>query len=157
MRQVLFAIVVSVCLLPTASAATHGDVMTPIKQFIDGFNSGNTKSAYAAYASGDILIIDEFAPHRWTGPHAAQEWAAAYEKHASATGVSDGSVKYGEPTRSEIEGDVAYVIVPTVYNYKQDGRPTTEEGQMTFVLHGSAAGWKISSWTWTGVKPRAAK
>ena len=66
-------------------------------------------------------------------------------------------MRYGVATRSEIEGDVAYVIVPTVYNYKQDGKPTREEGQMTFVLHGSTAGWKISAWTWTGVKPHAAK
>jgi hypothetical protein len=114
MKRALLAIVATLCLIPSASAATRGDVMTPIRQFIDGFNSGDTKSAFAAYSTGDILIIDEFAPHRWTGPHAAQEWAAAYDKHAHATGVSDGSVKYGNPTRTEIEGDAAYVIVPTV-------------------------------------------
>lgn len=66
-------------------------------------------------------------------------------------------MKYGEPTRTEIGGNVAYVIVPTVYNYKQDGRPTTEEGQMTFVLHAEDGGWKISSWTWSGVKPHPAR
>jgi len=128
--------------------------MTPICQFIDGFNTGDTKSAFAAYAPGDILIIDEFAPHRWFGPHAAQDWAAAYDKHAQATGVSGGSVKYGNPTRVEIDGDVAYVIVPTLYVYKERGSPMTEEGQMTFVLLGEPAGWKISSWVWSGVKPR---
>ena len=71
--------------------------------------------------------------------------------------MSDGSVTYGEATRSEIEGDLAYVIVPTVYDYKDHGRATTEEGQMTFVLHGGAAGWKITAWTWSGVKPHPAK
>ena len=74
-----------------------------------------------------------------------------------ATGVSDGSVKYGAPTRTEIEGDVAYVIVPTIYTYKEHGQPLVEEGQMTFVLHAEAAGWKISSWTWSGVKPHTVK
>ena len=49
------------------------------------------------------------------------------------------------------------MIVPTVYNYKQDGRPTSEEGQMTFVLHTENEVWKISSWTWSGVKPHPAK
>ena len=71
--------------------------------------------------------------------------------------MSDGSVKYGDPTRSEIEGDVAYVIVPTVYTYKDHGQPTAEEGEMTFVLHGGKTGWKISAWTWSGVKPHPAK
>jgi hypothetical protein len=156
MKYALLALTASVLLVPSVFAAS-ADTMSPIRQFIDGFNSGDTKSAYAAYANGDILIIDEFTPHRWSGPNAAHEWAEAYEKHAQATGVSDGSVKYGDPTRIEIEGDVAYVIVPTVYNYKQDGRPTTEEGQMTFVLHLESREWKISAWTWSGVKPHPAK
>ena len=138
-------------------AATPADVTTPIHQFIDGFNTGDTKTAYAAYSSGDIAIVDEFAPHRWTGPHAAQDWAADYDKHAQATGVTDGSVQYGPPSRTEIEGDAAYVIIPTIYNYKEHGHPTTEEGQMTFVLHLEENAWKISGWTWSGLKPHPTK
>ena len=157
MKHAILALFAVVLLRSFAFAAPQGDVMTPIRQFIDGFNNGDTKSALAAYASGDILIIDEFAPHRWTGPHAAQDWAAAYDKHAQATGVFDGSVKYGQPTRTEIEGDVAYVIVPTIYLYKEHGNAITEEGQMTFVLHREADVWKISAWTWSGVKPHSAK
>lgn len=157
MKKLILAVLANVLLASSAMAAAPGDVTVPIHQFIDGFNSGDLKSAYAAYASGDILIIDEFAPHRWIGPHAAHEWAADYDKHATATGVSDGSVKYGAPTRTEIEGEVAYVIVPTVYNYKEHGQALTEEGQMTFVLHADPGGWKISAWTWSGVKPHAMK
>lgn len=154
MKHALLALA-AILLVPCAFAAS-ADVMTPIRQFIDGFNNGDAKITFAAYATGDILIIDEFAPHRWAGPNAAHEWADAYDKHAHATGVSDGSVKYGKPTRTEIEGNVAYVIVPTVYNYKQDGRPTTEEGQMTFVLRVQDGAWKISAWTWSGVRPHPA-
>jgi hypothetical protein len=33
-------------------------------------------------------------------------------------------VKYGAPTRTEIEGDAAYVIIPTTYLYKERGKPT---------------------------------
>jgi len=73
--------------------------------------------------------------------------AADYDKHAQATGVSDGIVKYGAPTRTEIEGDAAYVIVPTTYLYKERGQPTAEEAD-DFVLHAEAGGWKIRNWTW---------
>ncbi len=156
MRKIIFTLLVSLLAVPGMSAATP-DVTAPIRQFIDGFNTGDTKSAYASYATGDITIVDEFAPHRWVGPHAAQDWAADYDKHALATGVSDGTVKYGAPTRTEIEGDLAYVIIPTTYLYKDHGKATVEEGQMTFVLHTEAGGWKIRSWTWTGVKPHPAK
>lgn len=154
---VVLAAALATLLASTGMATESRDVTVPIHQFIDGFNTGDVKSAYAAYASGDVIIVDEFAPHRWIGPHAAQDWAADYDKHAQATGVSDGSVKYGAPTRTEIEGEVAYVVVPTVYNYKEHGQPRTEEGQMTFVLHAEAGGWKISAWTWTGAQPHAAK
>ena len=156
MNKTILVLLAVVLLVPAVVVASE-DVTAPIHQFIDGFNTGDVKSAYAAYASGDIMIIDEFAPHVWTGPHAAQDWAADYNKHAQATGVSDGSVKYGAATRTEIEADVAYVVIPTVYNYKDHGQATTEEGQMTFVLRKEKGAWKIGAWTWTGVEPHPAK
>ena len=157
MKKLALALLANALLATTVVAAPAADVTKTINQCIDAFNNGDLKSFNAAYAAGDIVIVDEFAPHRWIGPDAPQAWATAYDKHAKATGVSDGSVKYGAPMRTEIEGDVAYVIVPTVYNYKQNGNPTTEEGQMTFVLHAEAAGWKIRSWTWSGVQPHPAQ
>ena len=157
MRKTLLALLAGVLLVPGAMAAAPGDVTKPIHQFIDGFNSGDVKSAYAAYATGEITIVDEFAPHLWTGPHAAQDWAAEYEKHAKATGVTDGKVTYGAPTRMEIEGDMAYVVMPTKYLYKERGKSLVEEGQITVVLHAETGGWKMRGWTWSGVKPHAPK
>ena len=49
------------------------------------------------------------------------------------------------------------MVMPTTYLYKEHGKPLAEEGQMTFVLHVEAGSWKISGWTWTGVKPHPAK
>ena len=156
MRKAILALLVSLPVVLSGTSAASPDVTAPIHQFIDGFNNGDTKSAFAAYSKGDITIVDEFAPHRWLGPHAPQDWAADYEKHAQATGVSDGVVRYGPPTRTEIEGDAAYAIVPTTYLYKQRGQAMAEEGQMTFVLHAEAGNWKIRSWTWSGAKPHPA-
>jgi hypothetical protein len=157
MKKAILALIACIPLAPAATAAVGGDLTAPIRQFIDAFNSGDTKSEYAACAKGDIVIMDEFAPHLWVGPRAPQQWAADYDKHAQATGVTDGRVTYGAPTRKEVEGDKAYVIVPTVYLYKEHGKPLVEEGQLTLTLHVEAAAWKITGWTWTGVKPHAPK
>jgi hypothetical protein len=157
MKKAALALFASILLASTALAAQPGDVMVPIRQFVDGFNTGDTHSAFAAYEDGDVTIVDEFYPHRWTGPHAAKDWAADYEKHATSTGVTEGIVKYRAPTRTEIQDDLAYVIIPTVYLYKEHGKPIAEEGQATFVLHAEPSGWKIRSWTWSGVKPHPAK
>ena len=154
---VVLILLFSFPLTHAAFAAGRGDVTAPIHQFIDGFNTSDVKSAYAAYTTGDIVIVDEFAPHLWTGPQAPPQWAADYGKHAQATGVSDGTVKYGAPTRIELDGDLAYVIVPTTYLYKEHSRPRAEEGQMTFVLQAEVGNWRIRAWTWTGVKPHPAK
>jgi ketosteroid isomerase-like protein len=157
MKKIILAVLAIALFVPATMAATTSDVTTTIKQFIDAFNAGDEKAVSASYASGDIVIVDEFAPHIWTGPHAPQDWASDYDKHAQATGVSDGAVKYGAPTRAEVEGNAAYVVIPTVYNYKEHGKAITEEGQMTFVLRTEKDAWKIVSWTWTGVKPHSAK
>ena len=74
---------------------------------------------------------------------------------ATRVTADDGTVKYGEPTRIESAGKLAYVIIPTVYTYKEHGSSMTEEGQMTFVLDHGSDGWKIRAWTWSGVKPHA--
>jgi ketosteroid isomerase-like protein len=156
-RKIAMALFVGALMTAPAFATGAADVTAPIRQFIDAFNRGDTKTAFATYAPGDIQIIDEFAPHRWFGPHAPQDWAAAYDKNAQATGVTDGRVTYGTPTRIEIEGNVAYVVMPTAYLYKEHGVAMAEEGQVTAVLHHEASGWKMNAWTWTGVKPHKAK
>jgi hypothetical protein len=157
MRAIDCALLAAVLFVPAAGATSAQDPTTPIRQFIDGFNAGDVKSAFATYASGNVTIVDEFAPHLWIGPHAAQDWAADYEKHAAATGVTDGKVTYGKATRVEITGAFAYVVMPTKYLYNEHGKPQVEEGQITAVLHFEAGAWKMRGWTWTGVKPHTPK
>ncbi|HLY43258.1 MAG TPA: nuclear transport factor 2 family protein [Terracidiphilus sp.] len=152
MKKLLFTLVGLALSVPCAHAASK-DVVAPIIQFINAFNAGDTKTAFATYATGNILIIDEFAPHAWTGPHAAQDWADAYDRHAQATGVTEGKVTYSAATRVEVEGDAAYVVMPTTYLYKEHGNAIAEKGQITVVLTRQSGAWKIRGWTWSGEKP----
>ena len=151
----VFALIAAMMIAPAAFAAPAADPAAPVRQFIDGFNIGDTKTAFATYAPGDIAIIDEFAPHHWIGAKAPQAWAAAYDANAKATGVTEGLIKYAKPTRVEIAGKTAYVVVPTVYTYKQKGKPMVEEGSITASLTMTAAGWKMNAWAWSGVAPHA--
>ena len=90
MKHAIIALLALVLCAPAVIPAAGDDPAAPVRQFIDGFNSGDVQSAFAAYATGPITIVDEFAPHIWSGPNAAHEWADAYDKHAQATGVTDG-------------------------------------------------------------------
>jgi hypothetical protein len=93
----------------------------------------------------------------WQGPKALEAWSADYDKHAQATGVTDGKVTYSAPTRIEGDSTSAYVIMPSVYLYEEHGKHIREESQITSVLHKEGGAWKIVSWTWTGVKPHPGK
>jgi hypothetical protein len=157
MKNIIVIFFAFVLCATTVIPATGNDPAAPIRQFIDGFNTGNVQTAFAAYASGPITIVDEFAPHIWTGPNAAHDWADAYDKHAQATGVTDGKVTYSKPTRIVEDADVAYVVMPTLYLYNEHGKPLKEEGQVTAVLNRESGAWKIRGWTWSGVKPHSAR
>jgi len=64
MKKAILALVTSAMLTSIVIAAPPADVMAPIRQFVDGFNKGDTASAYAAYAAyaayekGNITIVD---------------------------------------------------------------------------------------------------
>ena len=138
-----------------APAKSPADPAAPVRAFIDAFNVGDSARGFAAYAPGSISIIDEFAPHLWIGPDAAHAWAAGYDAHARATGVRGGHVGYSPPTRVEVTGRSAYIIMPTVFTYKLRGRPQVEEATLNAVTRLTPGGWKIVGWTWTGVAPHA--
>jgi hypothetical protein len=157
MKHAMIALLALVLCAPAVVPAAGDDPAAPVRQLIDGFNSGNAQSAFAAYVKGPTTIVDEFAPHIWSGPNAAHEWADAYDKHAQATGVTDGKVTYGKPTRIEEVADAAYVVMPAIYRYKEQGKSTREDGQFTAVLNRESGAWKIRGWTWTGAKPRSAQ
>jgi ketosteroid isomerase-like protein len=140
-----------------ASAATPDpQLMAPIRKFIDSFNKGDAVAAAATHAAtADLAIIDEVPPHLWRGPQAFQAWNADLDSDAKKRGMTDPKVTISAPTREETSGDNAYVVVPAVFTFKENGKAMREAAQMTFVLKKDAGGWLIHGWTWTGPKPKA--
>ena len=120
MKKALFVLCAAL-VLSVAPRAAAQDVNAPIKQMLDGFNSNDVKAVTSSYASGDVLIIDEVPPFRWSGANANDAWLADLDKHDKAKGVTDGKVKAGTAVRTETDGDNAYVIMPVTYTYKEKG------------------------------------
>ncbi len=132
-----------------ALASDTAEVMKPVHQFIDGFNKGDAKSALAACAD-EAFIIDEFPPYQWHGAGACSAWANDYQTEVKKTGVTDGNVTLGKPRHVDISADRAYVVVPTTYTFKQNGKPVKESNaMMTFALQKDSSGWRITAWTWS--------
>ena len=141
---------------PVFAQASNPAVVAPINAFLEAFNKGDMAGAVAAHAAdADLVIVDEAAPYVWHGAKAVQTWAADLAALDTKAGITDQKVVLGAPTRIEVAGVAAYVIAPAVYTFKEKGVAMRAASQMTFTLKKGAAGWLISSWTWTG--PKASK
>jgi ketosteroid isomerase-like protein len=149
------------CLLLTGARASaqppSAAVTAPITAFISAFNKGDMPGAAATHAAvPDLVIVDEVAPYAWHGAKAFQEWAADLGAADAKAGNTDQKVVVGAPTRVEVEGTRAYVIVPATYTFTAKGGVAMRaRSQMTFTLEKGASGWLIHGWTWTG--PQASK
>ena len=149
MPKVLVVLAAVILAAAPNALAQQKDVMAPVHQFVDGFNKGDTKSALAACAD-QTSIIDEFPPHEWHGAGACAKWADDYDANAKKDGITDGMVILGKPRHVDVTGDLAYVVVPANYRFKQKGKPVSEIGSMlTIALQKGPAGWRMTAWTWT--------
>lgn len=157
MRGLTLGAVLWLAVGPAASAgAPDAQLMAPIQKFLDAFNKGDAAAAAATHsATEDLAIMDEVPPYLWRGPQAFQAWSADLDSDAKKRGITDQAVTIGAPTREETTGTQAYVVVPSVYDFKERGVAMRETAQMTFVLKKGASGWLIHGWTWTGPKPKA--
>jgi Domain of unknown function (DUF4440) len=160
MRHVTLGALVGVCLAmgsATQAQTANAQMMAPINKFMEAFNKGDMTGAAATHAAeADLGIIDEVAPFLWRGPQAFQAWAADLGRDEKKRGLTDQKVSLGAPTRTETDGSAAYVVVPSVYSFKEGGVAMRETAQMTFTLKKSAGGWLIHGWTWTGPRARPA-
>jgi hypothetical protein len=158
MRYLTLGAIVCLCVgISTAARAQTADpqVMAPINKFIEAFNKGDMAGAAATHASdADLAIIDEVPPYLWRGAQSFQTWAADLTSDDKKNGITDEKVSIGAATRVEMNAAAAYVVVPSVYTFKQKGVAMREAAQMTFTLKKSASGWLIHGWAWTGPKAR---
>ena len=147
------------CLLAAAAlvatpafAGPAEDATTVVTSVLDKFNGGDIDAFVNAHRDGAI-IIDEFAPYSWGGAGSVKNWLVSYGKDATARGVSEGRVDYEKPIQTNSDGSSAYIVLPTVYSFKQSGKKMVGKGSMTFVMVRSGKDWKISSWTYSGATP----
>jgi ketosteroid isomerase-like protein len=135
-------------------AAPADDALSAVRTWLDKFNAGDMAAFFAGHADNST-IIDEFAPYAWTGPKAAESWAQSFDADAKAHAIAEPRMDYAAPMRAESDGKSAYILLPTVYRFKQNGRSMSAAGTMTFVMVHQGTDWKIASWTYSAPAPAA--
>ncbi|WP_037500203.1 nuclear transport factor 2 family protein [Sphingomonas jaspsi] len=149
MKMFALAACAAVLVAVPAAAAPVDDAVATVTTTLDKFNGGDVAAFIAAHRDGAV-IIDEFAPFAWGGSGSVQAWLDSYGKDAAAHKISDGRVDYGKPLQANSDGTSAYIVLPTVYRFKQDGKPMAGKSTMTFVMVKTGKEWKISSWSYAG-------
>ena len=124
--------------------------MVAVRQFVEGFNNDDTDRMQQACLD-ETSIIDDFAPHEWTGPRATTRWYLEMARMATGYGMSEWSVTLAEPSDVTVSDRLAYVVVPVGVRWMQHGTATLRTGFMTMGLREGSEGWRISAlaWTWT--------
>lgn len=155
MTRLIVALVLAAGAAGTAAATDQSDVMAVVHQYVDGINTGDTRSRLAA-CSDHTVIIDDFPPHVWNGADACARWANDFDALAKKIRITDGVLKLGRPWHVDVAGDGAYVVVPTSVTYKLAGKPRRTTGSLwTFALKKTAAGWRITGLAWATGLDRA--
>lgn len=137
-----------------AVAGPGEDAVATVTSVLDRFNAGDFAAFVAAHRDGAV-IIDEFAPFVWGGSGSVEQWGADYGTDAEARGISDGRVDYEAPIQVQSTANTAYIVLPTVYRFKQNGTAMAGKGSMTFTMAKVEGEWKISTWTYNGATPVA--
>jgi hypothetical protein len=100
--------------------------------------------AIAALMTRDVVIMDEVAPYRWTGPNAEEHWSNDDGSLIRKRGVSASHSTRGMPTFVHHNATHAFLTVPLAYDYSLHGKRQHETGLWTIVMVRTSDGWRIS-------------
>jgi ketosteroid isomerase-like protein len=152
--KMLFALAAMVIAAP---ALADPAVEAPIRAMAAAFNTGDVAAAKATHVAAPSILDEVTAPFIWTGPTAFDDWIATLGRSETERGRTGGHVTFGPATRETVDGDRAYVILPSRYTFQQRGRAMQETGTITFALTRQDAAWKIAAWAWTSPEAAAVK
>jgi ketosteroid isomerase-like protein len=142
MNKIVIALGLSVLSAGSALASDKDDVMGVLKQWISG------EAGTVATCAEDGAVIDDIPPFEWHGPGACSRWQKDNEAYLKKQGISDEIFAIANPQQLIISGDRAYAVLPTTYVFTQKGKRVRVTATSTLVLNKTAAGWRITAWTW---------
>ena len=99
-----------------------------------------------AFVARDATIVENFPPHVFRGPAGLRRWAAGFLEHTrSQRGLR---ARFGRSQDLALDGERAFVTLPTTWTGRDGGRPFREAGAWTFVLERRRGRWRIAAYAW---------
>jgi hypothetical protein len=100
----------------------------------------------SAFASRDVVIVDNSSPYAFVGPNAVSSWAQMIREHMR--GITELRHHFGLAQEFSKTGDRAYFSMPVTWTERYFGKPVTEKGAWVFVMIRDHGAWKIQHSIW---------
>jgi hypothetical protein len=128
-----------------AIASETANVKAAVRHLIADANSGND-TAFKADLTEPALFIDEYAPFDWIG--AKNGWLNAYSDYNKQTAVTDAKTTPLTFRHVNVSGDNAYVVLRSLYTYREDGKARREPGTEVFTMTKTNGKWLANGYAW---------
>ena len=134
-------------MLTGSSALASGttDVKAAIRHLIADSNSGDDE-AFKADLTEPALFIDEYAPFHWRG--AKDGWLNAFNTYNKDNAVAAAKTTIQAFRHVNVSEGRAYVVLKSLYTYKQHGKPMKEPGEEVFTLTKASGKWLVDGYAW---------
>ena len=126
-------------------AAPDRAMMAPIEKIARFIVTGDAK-CLDAFADGEVVILENFAPHLFVGPAAVAEWATAMGEHAKHLTALAHS--FGPAQDFASNDERAFFSLPTRWSGRANGAAFEEDGGWAFLLLRQMGEWRVQSYGW---------
>jgi hypothetical protein len=141
---------VLVAVFAASSIAMAGDQPTPemmepvekIARFIAKPDDGHL----SAFASQDVVIVENFAPYLFDGPQAVHRWAEGMRSHVET--LQGLAHRFGAAQDFSTSGERAYFSLPTQWTGRAGAQGFVEDGGWSFVLVKENGAWRVLGYGW---------
>ncbi len=123
-------------------------MLAPIEALARFMASGDETVLADVFATGGVVIVENFAPFLFEGQDAVERWRRGFLRHVSDDGLAELRHAFGPAQDFAQEGDLAYFVLPTTWTGRTHGRAFSEDGGWAFVLQQTAGRWRIKSYAW---------
>jgi hypothetical protein len=110
------------------------------------FIAHGDQSDLSTFAGAGVVIVENFAPHIFTGPDAVARWAQGMRHHTASLDSLEHS--FGPAQDFGVTGDRAFFSLPTHWRGAKDGQRFGEDGGWAFVLERQAGQWRVLGYGW---------
>jgi SnoaL-like domain len=138
-----------------AGERPDAEIMAPIERIARFMETLDFEFLNDAFAGGEVVLIENFPPYVFGGGDAVARWAKGFVEHAKS--ISGLRHSFGDPHDFHLDGELAFLSIPTTWRGRIGTASFIETGGWAFVLVKEAGGWRVRNYGWavTGIAMKA--